>query len=121
MRDASRAVYTLVGLVNLAPITGVTSARALDRLYGTELEQGHLVTVLLRHRAVLLGLVGVGLVAAALRPELALAASSAGLVSMLSFVVVAARRREREVRRIVGIDAVASLALVAATVFGEVG
>ena len=34
MRDASRAVYMLVGLVNLAPITGVTSARALDRLYG---------------------------------------------------------------------------------------
>jgi len=39
MRDASRAVYMLVGLVNLAPITGVASARALDRLYGTELDQ----------------------------------------------------------------------------------
>jgi hypothetical protein len=120
MLAAARAIFAVVGLVNLAPIAGATSARALTRLYGATLEDEHLVTTLLRHRAVLLGTVGAGLVAAALRPELAFAASAAGLVSMLSFVVIAARRREREIRRIVGIDAVASLALVAATAFGEV-
>lgn len=115
MPTATRIVFVLVGLVNLAPIAGATSARALRRLYGPELQDGDLVTDLLRHRAVLLGIVGAGLVSASMRPELAIAASAAGLVSMLSFVVVAARRKEREIRRVVAIDVVASLVLAAAT------
>ena len=69
---------------------------------------------------VLLGIVGAGLVSASFYPALAIAASAAGLVSMLSFVVVAARREEREIRRVVVIDVVASLALAAATLAREV-
>ena len=113
MHAATRIVF--VGLVNLAPISGASSARALGRLYGTKLADGDLVTDLLRHRAVLLGIVGAGLVSASVYPELAVAASAAGLVSMLSFVGVAARREEREIRRVVVIDVLASLALAAAT------
>lgn len=82
-----KAVLILVGLVNLAPVVGVLSQSHLFRLYGVAIENQDLL-LMMRHRAVLLGLVGATLVAAAWLPGLRTAACILGLVSMISFVVL---------------------------------
>ena len=82
-----KAVLILVGLVNLAPIVGVLSQTHLFRLYGVAIENQDLL-LMMRHRAVLLGLVGATMVAAAWLPGLRTAACMLGLVSMISFVVL---------------------------------
>lgn len=78
----------LVGLVHVAPAIGVLGGARLRRLYGfapsTPLEG-----LLLRHRAVLFGLVGGGLVAAAAVPTLHGPALFVGAVAAGSFLLLA--------------------------------
>ena len=108
-------IYVLVGFVNLAPVSGVLSAGRLEALYGVPLSDPNLM-ILLRHRAVLFGIVGVLLVTSAFRPHLRTIAFPAALVSMLSFVAVAylVGNFNAELNRILWIDVVASVLLVGA-------
>ena len=119
MRLLATALFLFAGLVNLAPVTGVVSASRLQALYGIAFEEPNLV-VLMRHRAVLLGLVGALVVAAAFHPPLRAAAVITGMVSMLSFVLLAWRVAglDRELTRVVVWDLVASGALLAGAVAG---
>jgi hypothetical protein len=71
-----------------APLAGVAGPRQLDDLYGIGTVSGD-VDVPLRHRAVLLGLVGVILVVAAFVRSLRVTATAVGVVSTASFIVVA--------------------------------
>jgi hypothetical protein len=77
-----------VGLLNLVPVIGVLSAEQLTNMYGIGIDSVDLET-LMRHRAVMLGLIGGFLLFAAFRPVLQVAAASIGLVSMSSFVILA--------------------------------
>jgi hypothetical protein len=77
-----------VGLLNLVPVIGVLSAEQLTNMYGIGIDSVDLET-LMRHRAVILGLIGGFLLFAAFRPALQVAAASIGLVSMSSFVILA--------------------------------
>lgn len=115
MNKLAAVLYVLVGIVNLAPVTGVLSVHRLQVLYGVELTDPNLV-ILLRHRAVLFGIVGALLVAAAFHAPLRSLALAAGLVSMLSFVLVAYLVGDfnAELHRVVLIDGVASVLLVGA-------
>ena len=108
-------LFAIVGVVNLLPIAGVSSASRLQTLYGVVLEDPNLV-ILMRHRAVLFGIVGAILVAAAFVPSLRPFAIAAGLVSMLSFVLVAhlVGKYNAELRRVVIVDLAASALLVGA-------
>lgn len=81
-------LFVVAGLINLYPLVGLLGPSALTGLYGLPFGEPNLL-VLMRHRAVLLGLVGLFLVAAALRREWQLPALIAGLLSMLSFVGIA--------------------------------
>lgn len=114
------ALWFLVGVVNLVPITGVLSADRLHTLYGVTLTEPNLI-VLMRHRAVLFGVIGGLLIAAAFRPTLRRVAFVAGLVSMLSFVAVgwSVGGLNAELNRIVVIDVVASALLAAAFALGR--
>lgn len=105
----------LVGLANLLPVVGVLSATRLQALYGVGLEDPNLV-ILMRHRAVLFGVVGGLLVASAFHAPLRAVGLVVGLISMLSFISIAwlEGNYNAEIRRIVGVDLVASLALVGA-------
>jgi hypothetical protein len=117
MRILVATLFVLVGIVNLLPVTGVLSASRLQALYGIAVTDPDLL-ILLRHRAVLFGVIGALLVVAACHSPLRSTAIAAGLVSMLSFVVIAflVGGVNSELRRIVVIDLAASLALVAAAV-----
>ena len=101
--------------MNLAPVSGVASAERLRALYGVSLADPNLL-ILLRHRALLFGIVGGLLLAAAFHLPLRPVALAAGLVSMLSFVVLAhaVGGFNAELARVVRIDVGASLLLAVA-------
>jgi hypothetical protein len=110
-------LFVIVGLMNLLPVVGVSSGAMLERLYGAPVSDRNLL-VLLRHRALLLGLVGAFLIAAGFCASLRTAAGVAGLVSMLSFVALAPPSApvSEEIKKVSRADVVGSALLVAALV-----
>jgi hypothetical protein len=78
----------LAALIHLLPVSGVLGAAQLERLYGITVD-GPDLAILLRHRAVLFGLLGVFLAVAAFRPAWQPAALAAGFASVLSFIAFA--------------------------------
>ena len=76
------------GIINLLPVTGVAGASWLRSLYGFEIANADL-EILLRHRAVLFGVIGFLLIAAAFRPGLRSVAVLVAGASMASFIVIA--------------------------------
>jgi hypothetical protein len=106
----------VVAVVHLLPVVGVAGSRQLDDLYGIGSVSGD-VEILLRHRAVLLGLVGLVLLTAVWARSLRLTATAVGVASTASFIVIAMLdgTSTPEIRRVVVIDvaAVGLLAIVA--------
>jgi hypothetical protein len=78
----------VVGVIHLLPLSGVLGAAQLQSLYGLAFGDPNAV-ILMRHRAVLFGLVGLFLVYAAFRRTFQPAAFAGGLVSVVSFVWLA--------------------------------
>ena len=78
----------VAGLINLYPVIGVVSVDQLVSLYDVPLENNDLI-ILMRHRAVLFGILGTLIIYAAVRETLQPVACVAGLVSMFSFIVLA--------------------------------
>ena len=115
MNTLATALYLIVGVVNLLPVSGALSASRLQVLYGVSVVDPNLI-ILMRHRAVLFGIIGAILIVAAFHPPLRAIAVIAGLVSMLSFVLIAYLVGElnAELRRVVIIDLVATFLLVGA-------
>ena len=81
-------MLTVVGIIHLLPLSGVLSVSRLQSLYGVIITDPNL-EILMRHRAVLFGILGAFLIYAAFRPGLQLAALIAGAVSVISFLVIA--------------------------------
>ena len=115
METLATTLFLIVGVVNLLPVSGVLSTSRLRALYGVAFEDSNLV-ILMRHRAVLFGIIGALLVASAFHAPLRPLALVAGLISMLSFVLIAYRvgNYNEALRRIVLVDLAASALLVAA-------
>ena len=88
MRYILSAMLTVVGIIHLLPLTGVLSVSRLQALYGVTITDPNL-EILMRHRAVLFGMLGAFIIYAAFRPGLHLAALIAGAVSVISFLVIA--------------------------------
>lgn len=88
MRLLVSSMLLVVGVIHLLPVTGVLSAERLAALYGVAVDDPNLA-ILLRHRAVLFGLLGALLVAAAFLPAWQPAAFIAGFASVVSFLWLA--------------------------------
>lgn len=88
MRMLVVVLFVLVGLINFGPIVGVLGAGPLAELYGITVSDPDLL-LLLRHRAMLFGLIGTLLLVAAFRRGLRNLAATLGMVSMVSFCVLA--------------------------------
>jgi hypothetical protein len=82
------AAFAIPGVINLLPIAGVFGAKQLETLYGISFV-GEDLLLLMRHRAVLIALVGVYLLLAAFRPRHRNPAAAAGLISMISYELLA--------------------------------
>lgn len=77
----------IAGAIHLMPLPGVLGAAWLARLYAVDAGDAGLV-LLLRHRAVLFGLLGALLVGAAWLPQWRALAIGAGLVSTVAFLAL---------------------------------
>lgn len=87
MQKVITILLLLVGVINFVPVIGVLSTERLSSLYGIATLDGDLL-LLMRHRALLLGIVGGFIICAAFKRHLQPAAIILGLVSMLGFVVL---------------------------------
>ena len=87
MKYMAPIILIIVGLINIAPLTGVMSATTLEGMYEVDLNNGDLV-ILLRHRAILFGMLGAFILYAAFDRRLQQTASIAALLSMISFVAL---------------------------------
>lgn len=82
------AVLLVVGAVHLLPLLGLLGASRLEQLYQIRIEDSNLL-LLMRHRALLFGLMGALLTAAAFRPVWQGLALLAAWGSVLGFVLLA--------------------------------
>lgn len=113
-----RLLVLSVAALNLVPLVVAFAPRLSVTLYGLPLDQP-VLEVVMRHRAVLLGCVGVGLALAAFRDEWWLPAVSFALVSKLSFLALGLLHLNDlgALRRVAGSDVVALLVLAVAALF----
>ncbi len=88
MRYLVSSMLLVVAAIHLLPVAGVLGAERLSALYGVPLSDPNLL-ILMRHRAVLFGLLGLFLVWAAFKPSLQPLAFVAGFVSVVSFLALA--------------------------------
>ena len=77
----------IIGIVNILPIFVLFDVTKTDGLYGVKLS-GESLEVLMRHRAVLLALLGTGLIYSVFKPEFRLPIIIAALVSKFVFIVL---------------------------------
>lgn len=84
---ASMLLFGLVGLINFAPIMGVMGVERLSVLYGVDITSPDLA-LLMRHRAVLFGIIGGYILVSAIRPAHRELASLFGFISMVSYMAL---------------------------------
>lgn len=119
MEKVVAGLLLFVGIIHLLPVSGVLGAERLSVLYGLSLNDPNL-EILMRHRAVLFGLLGLFLIYAAFKPALQPLAFLAGFLSVSSFLALAwsVGGYNEAVRKVVVADIVATVALfVAAAVY----
>lgn len=111
------AVLLAVGLINAAPVMGLVSAERLQALYGIALEDSNLV-LLMRHRALMLGLLGSFVLASIWLPAWRLPAMGAVGLSMVVFLLLAGAPSglNAAVRKVYWIDLALCIALLPALV-----
>ncbi len=111
------ALLLAVAVIHLLPVAGVTGAPALARLYGVQVNDPPTL-LLLRHRALLFGLLGAFMGAAAFRPAWQPAALAVGIVSVGAFLWMARLTGPvtSEIARVMRVDVVALAALLVAAI-----
>ena len=115
-KHAIAALLLVVAVIKLLPLAGLAGGGTLEKLYGIEVADPNL-ELLLRHRAVLFGLLGALIAAGALHRPLRALAFGGAWASVISFLVLAAgtEPRNEAIGRVVTADLVALAALVVAT------
>lgn len=105
----------IAALINLAPVWGAVAPERMATLYGVTLEDPNL-QILMRHRAVLFGLVGGLLFVTAFQPSLSSIGYALGFSSMLSFLLIAwwVGGYNAAIQRVILVDGVGIAALAAA-------
>lgn len=88
MRHLITATLLIVGIIHFLPFVGAFSTSKIFGLYGVAVSDPS-AEILLRHRAVLFGLIGAILIAGAFTPSIQPAAFTIGVVSVTSFLYMA--------------------------------
>lgn len=108
-------VLVIVGIINILPIIVFFDSTKTAKLYGVTVD-GESLMILMRHRGVLLSLVGLILIFAAFKPEFRFFAILIALISKLAFIylIFTTSNYTAEVRQVALIDVGAIVLLLAA-------
>jgi hypothetical protein len=119
MRLIVTVLLLLVGVIHLLPLPGVLGSERLAALYGLDFSDPNLA-LLMRHRAVLFGLLGGGCVIAAFRPAWQGPLLTAAAISATSFLLLAlSGGYNAAIARVVTVDAIAVGAIAIAAVLRQ--
>ena len=88
MRILWIVLVLLAAAINGMPVLGAFVPERMTALYGVNLDDPNL-QILMRHRALLFGIVGGLLLAAVFHPPLRMPAYAVGFMSMVSFLLIA--------------------------------
>ncbi len=115
MKTLSTILICFAGLINFAPLIGALSRNRIERLYEITVEDDN-YEVLLRHRAVLFGIVGTLMIVSAFDASLRPAGYAAGFAAMLGYLVLTALvpNHNTNIRRVAIVDIIATAALLTA-------
>ncbi len=107
-------ILFIVGIINLLPVIVFFDPTKTAKLYGVPID-GESLIILMRHRGILLGLVGSLLIFAAFKPEFRTFAIAVALISKLTFIFLTftATNYTAEVRQVALIDVGAVVLLLA--------
>ena len=110
-------VLVLVGIIHVLPLAGVLGAERLEAMYGIAVEDPNLL-LLLRHRAVLFGILGVFMIVAGFVEAAQRSALFAGMVSTGMFLMLEAACGDTNahIARVFWTDVVALVLLIVALV-----
>jgi hypothetical protein len=113
MRYLIAAMLIVVSIIHWLPLVGVFGGGRLAALYGVSIADPT-VHMLMRHRAVLFGIVGGLLLLAAFRSHLQPTAFAVGFVSVISFLWLSRDRAHytAQIERVFRADIVALVALL---------
>ncbi len=108
--------FTLLagGVIHLLPVAGVLGTERLFALYGVPVTEPNLA-ILLRHRAVMFGLIGGVMILSIVKPAMQPLAFALGLLSVTSFLYIASSvgQYNLQVSRVVVVDILALVCLLA--------
>jgi hypothetical protein len=115
MQYVVSAALLVAAAIHLLPLQGVLGSDRLVSLYGTLPFDEPNLAILMRHRAVLFGLLGAFLLFAAFRPALQTLAFIAGFVSVISYMwlVWSVGGHNALLARVFAVDVVALICLAA--------
>lgn len=108
MRILIGLMLAIVGIIHLLPVAGVLGASNLNSLYGITLDEPNL-TILMRHRAALFGILGLFLIYSAFKYKLHWIGLLAGLLSVLSFLFISFEHQPANaaIQRVIMVDLIA--------------
>lgn len=117
MKYVSIVALLVAGIIHLLPVPGFMGVSTLTRLYGIEVNDPN-TAILLQHRALLFGVLGVLMLGAIALPWLRVTVLTVALFSAASFIVVAMAvgGYNTAIGRVVVADVVASVLLAAGLV-----
>lgn len=112
MKYFSITALLIAGIIHLLPIPGVLGVANLGHLYGITVNDSN-TAILLQHRALLFGILGVLMLSAIPLSFLRVTALLVGLISASSFIIVAVwvGNYGAEINRVVIADVIAALLL----------
>jgi hypothetical protein len=95
----------IVGIINVLPIMVFFDPTKTVKLYGFPLE-GESLTILMRHRGILLSLIGFALITAAFKSEYIILAVGLALISKITFIFLTftSENVTSEVQKVAWID-----------------
>ena len=106
-------MLVIVGLIHLLPVSGIFGSDRLAALYGLSFSEPNLA-ILMRHRAVLFGLLGLFFIFAAFKPVYQPIAFIGAFISVISFLWLAwaVSGYNAQVGRVFAADVIALVCLV---------
>lgn len=113
MKIVLSVLLTIVAIIHLLPLVGVISRQRINSGYGIETSDLN-VAILMRHRAVLFGMLGAFLLCAAWLPAYQGLGILAGLISVISFLLIAWSEGDvnPQLQRVIAADYVALACLI---------